>query len=222
MRLSPPALVFRARAFIPTGVSFLCADAEIEDLILVGSRKAKRLSADELVEQMSDLAKVTRPRGYPFRFASKAQFDEFTAKLKAGLNDVGLPLDDVRIQGSAMRSRAAKDVDIAVLIDDSQVDTLLVHQFSGGVRLSGESVTFGVSDLPDLVRRIEADKLLGTKRFNAPARTLAFAFKARKIRPQDVAGLRALKKALEAAFGELDISVISKGSGFDLQPFLRI
>jgi hypothetical protein len=55
--------------------------------------------------------------------------------------------------------------------------------------------------------------------FNAFARTFAYAYRVRKMRPDDVRGLSELIARLEASFGAMDISVMSRNGNFDVEPF---
>jgi hypothetical protein len=44
----------------------------------------------------------------------------------------------------------------------------------------------------------------------------------RKIRPDDVEGLKELTKKISQEFGDTDISIMSKGGNFDLEPSMAI
>jgi hypothetical protein len=106
-------------------------EKEIEDLMFVASRVEKRISADELIQQMTNYATVVKERGYPYRFESQEQFNAFKADLIAELQKFGLETGDVRIQGSSLRKPDAKDVDVAVLVDRETFQQMLEKRFGG-------------------------------------------------------------------------------------------
>jgi hypothetical protein len=106
-------------------------EKEIEDLMFVASRVEKRISSEELIQQMTNYATVVKERGYPYRFESQEQFNAFKADLIAELQKFGLETGDVRIQGSSLRKPDAKDVDVAVLVDRETFQQMLEKRFGG-------------------------------------------------------------------------------------------
>jgi hypothetical protein len=197
------------------------SDTVIEHMIFVGSRDAKAISASELMLQMENYATIIRPREFPYRFESRESFQSFEQELRTGLSAIGLPADDVRVQGSAMRTPAAKDVDVAVMLSDEAFDALLIKSFSGKARETGRAIDFpsNKAALVDLADKIERDHAIKGGAFNAFARTYAYAYRVRKMRPDDVRGLSELIARLEASFGAMDISVMSRNGNFDVEPF---
>src|SRR5207249_32001 len=105
------------------------SDRVIEDLIYAGSRTAKAISATDLMQQMENWANVVSPRGYPYRFADLAAFQQFSKDLLEGVRKAGLPTDDVRVQGSSLRKTGANDVDLAVFVDEAAFDKLLIDRY---------------------------------------------------------------------------------------------
>jgi hypothetical protein len=204
-------------------------------MILAGSRTKKPISAGELVQQMESYANEVMPRGYPYRFDSAEHFAQFKAELGDGLRRAGVPTDDVRVQGSALRKPGAGDVDIAVMVDDRQFDELLVKAFSppNGSPIrpvvngkGGEAIdmsTLGREELLELVKRFKADEArpAAEREFNSRAQTFLHAFEARKMREQE-AGTRDLERLLTAKYGKVDVSVMSRGGGFDMRPYMRV
>ena len=168
-------------------------DKVIEDLMFTGSRASKPISAAELIRQMENYALDVRPRGYPYRFDNPESFERFRIRLLEGLQQVGLPTNDVRIQGSSLRNPNA-------------------------VALDGMSR----EELVTLADQIRQDDINQTGSFNAVARTFANAFHSRKIRPEDVPGLKAIKRQIEAKSGEMDVSIMSHGGNSDMDPTMRL
>jgi len=76
--------------------------------------------------------------------------------------------------------------------------------------------------LGDLVNAIRADEAVGTKKYNALARTLAHAFENRTIRVQDLPKLNSAKKTMEGTYGSLDVTVMSSGGYLDREPFMVV
>jgi hypothetical protein len=81
-----------------------------------------RIEPDELKAQMENWATEVKPRGYPYHFESAEQFEEFGGRL-AGLSEqYGLPSGKTIVQGSSLRTPAAKDVDVALIVPDEEFD----------------------------------------------------------------------------------------------------
>jgi len=106
-------------------------EKEISDLMFTGSRVKKPIDADVLMTQMDTYVNIVKARGFPFKFDSIADFVNFSTDLKSLLARYGLPIDDIRIQGSSLRSQEAKDVDIAVFIDAKQFKELTDAMLAG-------------------------------------------------------------------------------------------
>ncbi|MCU7722218.1 hypothetical protein ODJ79_00665 [Actinoplanes sp. KI2] len=81
-----------------------------------------RIEPDELKAQMDNWATEVKPRGYPYHFESAEQFEEFGGKLNELSEQYGLPRGRTIVQGSALRTPAAKDVDVAVIVPDEEFD----------------------------------------------------------------------------------------------------
>ena len=221
-----------AARVVAEGRTLGLTDQQIKDLIRIAQRKdqvhedgtvvKKQLSPDELIGQMHNYKEVIEPRGYPYRFASKKQFEQFGHEIKKAAAGAGLPTDDIRIQGSSLRNPAARDVDIAILIADGKFDAQLVKTFEGKIKLEGKPVTLDIAKLGELVKAIRADEAAGTKKHNAVARTLAHAFENRTIRVQDLPQLKAAKNSMKNTYGSLDITVMSSGGYLDREPFMVV
>ena len=196
-------------------------DATIEDLIFIGSRRAKPMTTSELLSQMDNYVNTVGKRGFPYRFDNLEQYTQFKTDLIGGLDNIQLPIDDVRIQGSSLRTPNAKDLDIAIFIDDADFDKLLIESFANKIKLNGEAVNLSDRTHSELVN-LAKDIMNNPDGYNSKAKTFAFAIEKGKIRPQDVSGLRRFKKSLEQTYGEIDISVLSENGEFDVKPFWRI
>lgn len=107
----------------------------IEDLVQVGSRTAKPITAPELTQQIHNWVEVVAERGYPYKFADAAEFRQFSSDLVGGLREAGLPVGDIVVQGSSLRTPRANDVDLAVFTDQGTFDRMLVDRFDGKVAL---------------------------------------------------------------------------------------
>lgn len=101
------------------------SDKEIGDFLEMGaiSKPGKKppkvpLTPDEIKAQMANYANVVKPRGYPYLFESLEKFESFKSDLKGLLKKYDVPEGEVILQGSALRTPAAKDVDVAVFLSD--------------------------------------------------------------------------------------------------------
>ncbi|MFE6923262.1 hypothetical protein ACFVAV_19695 [Nocardia sp. NPDC057663] len=152
----------------------------IQDMVQVGSRTAKPITAPELTEQMHNWVEVVTERGYPYKFTDAAEFRKFSSDLVGGLREAGLPVGDVVIQGSSLRTPRANDVDLAVFTDQGTFDRMLVDRFDGKVALKpvGETprVLVPLRELshPQLVEL--ADHIMANRPlYNSEAKTFANA-----------------------------------------------
>jgi outer membrane protein OmpA-like peptidoglycan-associated protein len=199
------------------------------DMMFQGSRKAKPLTAAELMKQM-EWAKEVKDRGYPFKFKDKAEFEAFGNEVKAELKKIGVPDADVRVQGSSARNPGAGDVDVAVFMDEAAFDKALIDRFSGRaarkVATGFEPIDMkGMShdDLMNLAKEIEKND----EGFNGQADTFQRAMRVRQILSLKdiVKGLEAARKRISAKFPDLklnEMSVLTGSSDFDLEPSVSI
>jgi hypothetical protein len=101
------------------------SDKEITDFLEMGSiakpmKKPPKvpLTPDEIKSQMENWLKVVKPRGFPYLFENLEQFESFKSALKDIVKKYGVSNDKIVLQGSSLRTPAAKDVDIAIFVSD--------------------------------------------------------------------------------------------------------
>jgi hypothetical protein len=63
---------------------------------------------------------LTRARGYPYLFESAESYARFRAEAESLVKRFNLPEGELVVQGSAWRTPAAKDVDVALFVSDEQ------------------------------------------------------------------------------------------------------
>lgn len=203
----------------------------IEDMIYAGSREAKAIRADELMQQMESWIAV-KNRGYPYRFEHEEQFHAFEADLIAAVKKAGLPVDDVRIQGSALRNPNARDVDIAIFMDESEFDQLLIDRFEGKAKMNGPdgskiSLELSGKTHAELVQMGKDIMAAGRQSYNGMARTFGNAVKEGIISSKsDISrGLKDAKNEVAAAYESINIesiSVLIRGGEFDITPDMPV
>ncbi len=194
--------------------------ATIEDLLYISGRREKPITHENLIKQMNNWVKVINPRGYPFRFENLPKYNNFSADLIGGLARIGLPIHDVRIQGSSLRSPTARDIDVAVMMNEANFNNLLIRSFGNRAKRNGETFIEHATSVE--LRNLAEDIDTGGREYNSMARTFSYAMLNRKIRPQDVEGLDGLQASLQSDYGSLDISIMTAGGSLELQPFLRV
>lgn len=204
----------------------------IEDLIYTGSRVAKAISAADLMVQMENWASIVSKRGYPFKFTDLAEFQQFSKDLLEAVKAAGLPTDDVRVQGSALRKPTADDVDLAVFVSESVFDNLLIDRFEGKAAFSDAAPTPRVklplkgkshAELLQLAAEIAANE----SNYNAVSKTFMNAVKTGIINSKSdiFKPLKAAKAAIAEKYPGLNIQTISvliKGGAFDVVPDMPI
>ncbi|MEH2069097.1 MAG: DUF4157 domain-containing protein [Nostoc sp.] len=220
-------------SIIKKGKELGLSDKVIEDLIYTGSRKAKAISADELIGQMEHWVNVISKRGFPEKFADKNEFQEFSQDLLKGVKAAGIPADDIRIQGSSLRKTSAQDVDIAAFVDEPSFDRLLVQRYDGKIttRETGkkpETVSLNDKSHDELVQ-LANDIMIPANRekYNGQARTFGNALLNGIISSKtDI--IKPLKKTtneINDKYPHLNvesISVLIRGGRFDVKPDLPV
>jgi hypothetical protein len=211
-------------SIISKGKDFGLSSKVIEDMIYTGSRKAKAISAADLVQEMDNWANVVSKRGFPYRFADLEQFKAFSKDLLDGVRSVGLPVDDVRVQGSALRRPKAKDVDLAVFVEQSVFDKLLMDRFHARIAKGGTKIALHGKSHAELVA-IAADIEANPAAYNAQAGTFQNAVKNGMISSKSdiIKPLKTVRADIAAKYPHLNIEAISvlvKGGKFELKPDL--
>jgi hypothetical protein len=97
---------------------------EVESLVLLAHRADKRIPVADLLTQMGWL-NTGRLRGFPAAFSSHEGFSRFTGGFTSLLRSVGIPADDINLQGSVLRKLEPPDVDIMGIIERKQYNRLV-------------------------------------------------------------------------------------------------
>lgn len=166
-----------------------------------------RIEPDELKAQMDNWATEVKPRGYPYHFESAEQFEEFGGKLNELSEQYGLPGGRTIVQGSALRTPAAKDVDVAVIVPDEEFDRYTA-QCADGITARAQPHNWPrlLGDLKDHAQKGFVPKYM----FDRPAgATTTF-------------GQAAHRLIEEYGVPDLDFSVMKQSSAMALYPHLDI
>ena len=144
-------------------------------------------------DALGDLEKA-RARSFPYGFDSESQFQTFKGKVLSELEARAIPTDDVAVHGSSVHSPTPGDIDVAVLVDETQFKAILeeveTQQFS-----------------PDAEAKIAKYANDGLIRGYYFPRIGGTTF------PTSVYG---------AAGGlSIQVSVVLRGGGFDIGPYLH-
>ncbi|WP_157172227.1 toxin glutamine deamidase domain-containing protein [Nocardia pneumoniae] len=207
-------------------------DRGIANLIQIGSRLAKPITADVLAQHMENWANVVSDRGYPYRFENDGHFNAFARDLDRIIHDAGFGDHGVFIQGSSLRSPHANDIDIAVVIDRDRFHEILVERYDGRIATKATDAApaspltlkgLTRSELQELAQRIHENP----KAYNNQAHTFSNAVRKGVIRStHDISkSLKAAGKEIQSLYPELnieDISLIVPGSDFDSSPELPV
>jgi hypothetical protein len=215
-------------SIIKKGKELGLSDKVIEDLIYTGSRKAKAITADELVGQMEHWANVIKERGYPEKFSSKEEFQEFSQDLLKGVRQAGIPADDIRIQGSSLRKTTAQDVDIAAFVDEPAFDRLLIDRYHDKITIKENNTKVSLADKSheELVQ-LANDIAANPTKYNAQGKTFQNALLNGIISSKSdiVKPLKQTTKTINEKYPHLNvesISVLIRGGRFDVKPDLPV
>lgn len=166
----------------------------------------ERLSPEDLKQQMDNWVGEVRPRGYPYLFESKEQFQSFGAKLTDLGEAYGLPKGRTLVQGSSLRNPEAKDVDIAVIAPDREFDEYAARAKQGIIDRAAEHNRQGLlDDLDDHLDKGFVPNFM----FDRPEGMGSFGRQ-----------LFSLKK--QFGLGDVDFSIMKESSAMALYPHLDI
>jgi hypothetical protein len=185
---------------------------EIEGLVSVSYRKGKMASgvyvekqilASELKDQMTNWATIIKPRKFPYKFNSLGEFNNFKDDIENLLEDFHIPTNDIRIQGSSLRTAVARDVDIAIFVDENQLNTIknnIIQNFNakygGDMDLLDERLAKFIKNLDKGFIKAHDFGSLNGKSF------------IQQIYDRNI-------------YSNIDVSIIIKDKSFDLQPYLK-
>ena len=174
------------------------------------------------------MVKYLSPRGYPYRFADLAAFQQFSKDLLEGVRKAGLPTDDVRVQGSSLRKTGANDVDLAVFVDEAAFDKLLIDRYHERIVIkeNGTKVSLKGKSHAELLQ-LANDIGANPGKYNAQGGTFQNAMKNSIISSKSdiVRPLKDVAAAIAGKYPHLNIEAISvliKGGRFDLKPDLPV
>jgi hypothetical protein len=123
------------------------SDREIEDFLFVGQRSEaskpqKTLTIDDVRQQMKNWATVVRTRDFPYLFDNREAFTSFKDEIRDILRRYDIPDSNVNIQGSSLRTEAAKDIDMAVFVTKEEFDAIVSKAIKGiETRQNGTDIT---------------------------------------------------------------------------------
>lgn len=239
-RMRPMPETFGPMAYSETDVRKLMDKAtaldftqkEIEDLLFVANRDAKRIAAEDLMEQMEYVRFVQR-RGFPSKFRDMADFSRFHKVLARAVEVVKVPTNDMRIQGSAVRNPFADDVDIAVMLPEAVFDDIVLRAFNHRLKENKVSINmdgFTHADLQNLLERIQKNP----DAFNGQSKDFEYVFGKKMINSKQGVRKAQVMRVFPASivlivmkqeFPHLNIQNVSfqtVGGRFDLHPYLPI
>jgi hypothetical protein len=194
------------KSIVQSGENLGLDSKSIEDLLFTGSRVKKSISPNELVRQMDNYVNIVSKRGFPYKFNSAKDFVSFTIDLKGLLAKSGLPVDDIRIQGSSLRTPDAKDVDIAVFVSEGQFNELSQGMIEGIQRRANP---YAASSIIGSLESQISDGRINSFYFD----------RASKVTFNQQ--LNELTRYMTNNEG-VDLSLILKGRNFDVSPYLGL
>lgn len=202
--------------------------ATLIDMIKIGSREAKAIPASSLVIQMDRWANEIQFRGYPYKFSSRSDFDQFSLDLLGALRNSGIPAERVYVQGSSLRTPFANDVDLAVFVEQHEFDGMLTTYFDGKAALKSPRSPLTLTGLSN-AQLVELAWVIYLNRslYNSEAKTFSNAVRngiigsKTKISPD----LKMISKATQQNYPHLNvesISILVRQGEFDTRPALHV
>ncbi|MEP7317145.1 MAG: DUF4157 domain-containing protein [Panacibacter sp.] len=196
------------KAIIQKGKTLKLSDEEINDFILISSREKKPITATDLMTQM-DNWKIIEQRGFPFLFSDMKTFSDFKLEVKKLLIKYSVPANDIKVQGSSLRTSNAKDIDLAVFVSDAEFDAMALKLREGIVSRTASNLKLQKNLLQQL------DNGIGQGRINS------FLFDRLPHSPSFNQELHELNKFLTETGKVFDLSVMKTSGKFVLSPSLN-
>ena len=182
----------------------------------VRQRGDKTIVASALESQMDYWITVKNEK-YPIgKFASLEDCNDFKDEITSLIKDFGLPTNDIRFQGSSLRTALANDVDIAIFITEDQVGNIrkriideLQKEYLVNSSINSPLIQKQIEDFEKTVKKIDeqiANGFIKNRQFGKRNNLTFMQNKyERGILPNH----------------DLDISIIIKKQGFDTPPYLK-
>jgi hypothetical protein len=189
----------------------------IEDFMFTGSRVEKAIDSGELMLHMDNYVNIVSKRGFPFKFDSLQNFGDFKTSLKSLLQKYNIPIEDVRIQGSSVRTPGANDVDLGVFVNESKFNELYNEMKAGIESRTTEGSAIRKSLLEGLEKG-KADGRINSYYFDRVNGSGGATFGQELFELVDYTNMG---RVWEPGKGPFDLSVIMEGRGFDVGPFLN-
>ncbi len=192
---------------------------EIRDLLYISYRKKKQIASLNLIEQINTWTNVKNIRHYPFKFNSFEEYSEFKTNFKELVEEWLLPSNDIRIQGSSIRTSAAADLDIAIVIDreafQSVREDILFRYRRSFINAKGVFYESDYNNAVLLLDQAAAKGIIKSRPFGVigvgPAGTKPISFS------QDLYEIKQIYPRRQA----INISIIIKNGNFDISPYLK-
>ncbi len=197
------------KAIIEKGKGLGLSDTQIDDFIFTGSRVKKPMTSKEVLAQMDNFVNVVTPRGFPYLFDTIDKFNDFKTATRALLAKYDIPFTEIRVQGSSLRTSAAKDIDLAVFVSNDDFAKFVAKLRKGILERTGHN--------PKLQKKLikMLDKNVAQGRVNSflfdriAGQTESFN--------QEMWKLNRFLNDTEKGF---DVSVMLNNGSFDMHPYL--
>jgi len=186
---------------------------EIDDLLFISCRDSNPINANKLMQQMDDWVNEIKLNGYPYKFVSTKEFNDFGVVLKSVAANFNLPLNKFYIQGSTLRNRNLNeigDIDIAILVNNIEFDALTKHFID--MSISPTNISKIQADVPKgIIRDVNMRMNQNTSGTFRGHFYNAFENSIFKTTPMDYFGIE-----------KVNISIVKITGNFDVSPYLKI
>jgi hypothetical protein len=153
-------------------------------------------SGQRLGESLDNLA-LARKQGHPFGFKDKASYEKFLSTVESELASRGIK-GKPKVQGSAMHSKTPGDIDMAIVVDQTEFDKL-AEKFLKNARSAKEREALKISIMK---KKIPSYEFYPTHD------------------PSLASNVKNLTLGADGKPLDVQATLIAKGSDFDLGPFL--
>ena len=163
-----------------------------------GPLEAPKGVADRLDESVATL-EVVRKRGFPYGFASKADYDSFISTVESGLKSRGID-GTPKVQGSSMHNTNPGDIDMEIVVTQAEFERLGAKFVENAPsKEAAESVAYDLAK-----RKIPSFKFYPDEKPSLASEVVEFT----------------AKRGDASATLDVQATLIVQGSDFDLGPFL--
>jgi hypothetical protein len=186
-------------------------ERELSDLLYISCRNAKPIPFAEIKLQMANWKNVIEPRGYPFKFNTKLDYDAFTDDLKDLVQSYGVPNGKLKLQGSALRKANPDDLDYAIVLTKAEAEAQMKIMKANYLARNGMKAN---ADYRKYEKNLQEAFELGIIKPNYWKKADGTDILNEAVKPGGILS--------NTQFSKINISIVIENGRLDISPYLNV